>query len=101
MKTKAYMKRFLLAAAAALITLGAFAQGVPDPAAHTLKPNCKLAKHSPYKASKNYGKRIAVFGGSLSVHKESDAAKQIWADLMNAEVVTYGVGGAGFAREQG
>ena len=95
------MKRFLLAAAAALISLCACAQGVPDPAAHTLKPNPKVAKHSPYKASKNYGKRIAVFGGSLSVHKESDTAKQIWADLLNAEVVTYGVGGAGFAKEQG
>ena len=96
------MKRILLAAAAALVALSALAQGwAPDPAAHTLKPNPKAAKHSPYKASKNYGKRIAVFGGSLSVHKESDAAKQIWADLLNAEVVTYGVGGAGFAREQG
>ena len=94
------MKKLLLAAAAILISLSACAQ-VSDPAAHTLRPDHKIAKHSPYKASKNYGKRIAVFGGSLSVHKESDAAKQIWADLLNAEVVTYGVGGAGFSREPG
>ncbi|MBO4634003.1 MAG: SGNH/GDSL hydrolase family protein [Bacteroidales bacterium] len=73
----------------------------PDPAGHTLLPNKKAARRSLYKASKNYGKRIAVFGGSLSVNAESDAAKQIWADLLNAQVVTYGVGGAGFSREQG
>ena len=96
------MKRFILTVAAALIALGVSAQGwQPNPAAHTLKPHSRVAKTSPYRASKNFGKRIAVFGGSLSVNKESDAAKQIWADLLGAEVVTYGVGGAGFAREQG
>lgn len=73
----------------------------PNPSAHTLLPNSDIAAASPYRASKNYGKRIAVFGGSLSVNPESDAAKQMWADLLNAEVVTYGVGGAGFSREQG
>lgn len=73
----------------------------PDPAGHTLRGSARAAKKSPYRASKNFGKRIAVFGGSLSVNPESDAAKQIWADLLGAEVVTYGVGGAGFAREQG
>ena len=51
--------------------------------------------------SKNYGKRIAVFGGSLSVNPESDVAKQLWADQLGAEVVTYGVGGAGFSIDQG
>jgi len=71
----------------------------PNPAAHTLLPNTKMARKSPYRSSKNFGKRIAVFGGSLSVNDESDAAKQIWADLLGAEVVTYGVGGAGFSRE--
>lgn len=73
----------------------------PDPAAHHLFPDRKAARHSPYKGTENYGARIAVFGGSLSVNKESDAAKQIWADMLNAEVVTYGVGGAGFSKQQG
>ena len=73
----------------------------PDPEGHRLFPNPEAAQKSPYIGSKNYGKRIAVFGGSLSVNKESDEAKQIWADLLNAEVTTYGVGGAGFSREQG
>ena len=77
----------------------AFSQ--PNPTAHTLRPDRKIAKSSPYRASRNFGKRIAVFGGSLSVLKESDAAKQIWADLLGAEVVTYGVGGAGFSKDQG
>ena len=54
-----------------------------------------------YAGHKNYGKSIAVFGGSLSVNKESDAAKQIWADELHATVTTYGVGGAGFSSAQG
>ena len=72
-----------------------------DPAAHTFLPDAKKAKNSPYVGSKNYGKRIAVFGGSLSVNPESDVAKQLWADQLGAEVVTYGVGGAGFSIDQG
>ena len=72
-----------------------------DPSAHYLRPNPLTAQLSPYRGSKNFGKRIAVFGGSLSVNPESDAAKQMWSDLLGAEVVTYGVGGAGFSSEQG
>jgi cephalosporin-C deacetylase-like acetyl esterase/lysophospholipase L1-like esterase len=71
------------------------------PSTHTLLPDAKKAKNSPYIGSKNYGKRIAVFGGSLSVNAESDVAKQLWADMLGAEVVTYGVGGAGFSIDQG
>lgn len=75
--------------------------GQPDPGAHHLVPDRKVAKSSPYRMSRNYGKSIAVFGGSLSVNKESDAAKQMWADLLGATVDTYGVGGAGFSNLQG
>jgi len=71
------------------------------PDRHIIEPDRSAARKSPYKRSKNYGKRIAVFGGSLSVNEESDAAKQIWADLLNAEVTTFGVGGAGFSCDQG
>ena len=71
------------------------------PEEHHLVPDRKAVKDSPYKGHKNYGKTIAVFGGSLSVNKESDAAKQLWANLLNAEVTTYGVGGAGFSSRQG
>lgn len=59
------------------------------------------ARENSLKGTKNYGKSIAVLGGSLSVNKESNAAKQIWADLLNAGVTTYGVGGAGFSSLQG
>ena len=75
------------------------AQSRPDE--HHLVPNRRIAKKSPYKGTRNYGKTIAVFGGSLSVNQESDAAKQQWADLLGAEVTTYGVGGAGFSIDQG
>ena len=73
----------------------------PEPEKHHLVPDRKAVKDSPYKGHKNYGKTIAVFGGSLSVNNESDAAKQLWANLLNAEVTTYGVGGAGFSNKQG
>lgn len=64
----------------------------------TLTPQTKTGL---YKGHKNYGKSIAVFGGSLSVNKEADAAKQIWANELHSNVTTYGVGGAGFAKQQG
>jgi hypothetical protein len=62
----------------------------PEPEKHVVKPR-----------KGKITQRIAVFGGSLSVNKESDAAKQIWADRLQAEVTTYGVGGAGFSLDQG
>ena len=51
--------------------------------------------------SKNYGKSIGVFGGSLSVRQESEVAKQIWKDMLNVTVKNYGVGGAGFSSTAG
>lgn len=85
-----------------LLALPGFSQKREShPDRHLLRPQQSAAQESPYKGTKNYGKRIAVFGGSLSVNPESDAAKQIWANLLNAEVTTYGVGGAGFSCDQG
>ena len=94
---------FAIVIAILMFSAPAFAQRQAEshPDRHILTPHKQIARKSPYKAAKNYGKRIAVFGGSLSVNKESDAAKQIWADLLNAEVTTYGVGGAGFSSKQG
>ena len=100
----ASMKRILLALTLLLAALQLAAQPAtwkPDPKAHHIKPSLGRPAISPYQGCRNYGKTIAVFGGSLSVNKESDAAKQIWADLLNAEVTTYGVGGAGFAKSKG
>ena len=103
-------KRFIKYLAAALM-LAVWTMGAQNPAgrpkrqseptSHTLRPDTLIAQASPYRAGKNFGKRIAVFGGSLSVNRESDVAKQLWADLLGAEVVTYGVGGAGFSLQQG
>lgn len=45
------------------------------PDQHVLNPDSSVSSISPYRGTKNYGKRIAVFGGSLSVNKESDAAR--------------------------
>jgi len=47
--------------------------------------------------SENYGKTLAVFGGSFSVYKESDVAKNYWAEKLNLKIVNYGKGGAGFS----
>lgn len=62
----------------------------PRPDIHRLLPASGVVKT-----------RIAVFGGSLSVKPQSDAAKQLWADALDAEVTTYGVGGAGFSSSKG
>ncbi len=51
--------------------------------------------------SKNRGKSIAVFGGSLSVNKESQAAKLMWRQYLNMHVTDYGQGGFGFSSLQG
>ncbi len=47
--------------------------------------------------SANYGKSVAVFGGSFSIHKESDTAKDYWVRQLNLKLTNYGKGGAGFS----
>lgn len=93
------MKRPVILFTSILLSFGAVAQSQPQ--LHRIFPNKEVSAESPYRLSPNFGKTIAVFGGSLSVLPESDAAKQIWADLLGAEVTTYGVGGAGFSIDQG
>ena len=51
--------------------------------------------------SKNYGKSIGVFGGSISVQTASQAAKNIWRKALKCSITDYGVGGAGFSSLQG
>jgi hypothetical protein len=75
-------KRFIKYIAAALM-LAVWTMGAQNPAgrpkrqseptSHTLRPDTLIAQASPYRAGKNFGKRIAVFGGSLSVNRESES----------------------------
>jgi hypothetical protein len=65
----------------------AFSQNKFDPTA--------LAK------SLNYGKSVAVFGGSVSVIPPSDSAKVMWKKYLGMTVTNYGVPGAGFSSLQG
>ena len=53
------------------------------------------------KGSFNYGKTVAVFGGSVSVIPASDSAKILWKRCLGMTVTNYGVGGAGFSSLQG
>ncbi|WP_339866103.1 SGNH/GDSL hydrolase family protein [uncultured Algoriphagus sp.] len=53
------------------------------------------------KASYNYGKSVAVFGGSVSVIPKSDVAKNMWKEKLGMTVTNFGVGGAGFSSLQG
>jgi hypothetical protein len=53
------------------------------------------------KYSMNRGKTVGVFGGSLSVNKESQAAKLMWREYLNLNVTDYGHGGYGFSSLQG
>ena len=48
---------------------------------------------------KNFGKSIGVFGGSLSVFKESNFAKLIWKNILDCRICSYGIGGNGFSSE--
>lgn len=60
-----------------------------------------LKDHSSLKASFNYGKSVAVFGGSVSVIPPSDSAKILWKRYLGMTVTNFGVGGAGFSSLQG
>ena len=53
------------------------------------------------KQSFNYGKSVAVFGGSVSVIPASDSAKILWKKYLGMTITNYGVGGAGFSSLQG
>lgn len=71
------MKRIIVALMCAVLTVGLWAQD--------------------YEKSENYGKRIAVFGGSFSEIIASNVTKAYWAEKLRARVTTYGIGGAGFS----
>src|SRR6185437_8823019 len=49
----------------------------------------------------NYGKSVAVFGGSVSVVPASDSAKILWTRYLGMTVTNFGVPGAGFSSLQG
>lgn len=53
------------------------------------------------KGSFNYGKSVAVFGGSVSVIPPSDSAKILWERYLGMKITNFGVGGAGFSSLQG
>lgn len=54
-----------------------------------------------FEKSFNYGKSVAVFGGSVSIIPESDSAKILWKKHLGMAITNYGVGGAGFSSLQG
>jgi lysophospholipase L1-like esterase len=53
------------------------------------------------KKSFNYGKSVAVFGGSVSVIQASENAKVLWKKHLGMTITNYGVSGAGFSSLQG
>lgn len=56
---------------------------------------------APLSTSANYGKSVAVFGGSVSVIPESNHAKDLWKSNLGMTVTNFGVPGAGFSSLQG
>jgi len=54
-----------------------------------------------FEDSFNYGKSVAVFGGSVSVIPASDSAKNMWKEYLGMTITNYGVPGAGFSSLQG
>ena len=57
--------------------------------------------HAALSASPNYGKTVAVFGGSVSVIPPSERAKEQWKNELGMTVTNFGVPGAGFSSLQG
>ncbi len=55
----------------------------------------------PLRESPNYGKSVAVFGGSVSVIPPSDSAKVQWEQQLGVTITNFGVPGAGFSSLQG
>ncbi|TLP80233.1 SGNH/GDSL hydrolase family protein [Maribacter sp. ACAM166] len=53
------------------------------------------------KKSFNYGKSVAVFGGSVSVIPASESAKMLWEKHLGMNITNYGFSGAGFSSLQG
>ncbi|MEN2282178.1 SGNH/GDSL hydrolase family protein [Algoriphagus sp. SE2] len=60
-----------------------------------------FAQEIEIKNSPNYGKTVAVFGGSVSVIPASETAKNMWKESLGMEITNFGVGGAGFSSLQG
>ncbi|MBN7816789.1 SGNH/GDSL hydrolase family protein [Algoriphagus pacificus] len=60
-----------------------------------------FAQELAIKNSPNFGKTVAVFGGSVSVIPESNTAKAMWEESLDMKITNYGVGGAGFSSLQG
>ncbi len=60
-----------------------------------------MVDSSSLKASFNYGKSVAVFGGSVSVIPVSDSAKNMWKKYLGMTITNFGVPGAGFSSLQG
>ena len=50
-----------------------------------------------YQSSKQYGKTVALFGGSFTIYPGSELAKQYWCDYLNLALTDYGINGAGFS----
>lgn len=63
--------------------------------------NTSVYAQQDFKTSYNYGKSVAVFGGSVSVIPASDVAKKMWVERLGMSITNYGVGGAGFSSLQG
>jgi hypothetical protein len=61
----------------------------------------ELGNKEVLKGSLNYGKSVAVFGGSVSVIPPSDSAKVLWEKYLDLKITNYGVPGAGFSSLQG
>lgn len=102
----AHIKKILLLAVFGL-SAGATAQ-TPQSIRQLKAFGCELADSALMQKvarkcqfSPNRGKSVAVFGGSLSVNKESQAAKIMWREYLNMHVTDYGHGGYGFSSLQG
>ena len=61
-------------------------------------PLCSLgAITADFVSSPQYGKSLALFGGSFTVKKEASIAIDYWCECLNLQLTNYGSNGAGFS----
>ncbi len=73
----------------------------PIPILHDIQTSTLIGlMEQELSSSSNWGKRVQVFGGSLSVLPQSETAKELWRTHLGMDVQSCGRGGAGFALDE-
>ena len=59
--------------------------------------NCDSEDIDDFSISPQFGKKIALFGGSFACYEDSNYAIDYWCEKLNLKMANYSSGGAGFS----